>query len=172
MTPSITNDQIMTALRTFLIAILPDGVEVVAGQVNRVSEPKASDFVVMTPSARRRLSTNVVTWSGAQPSMLDHAHAIACDVQLDIHGENGTDNATVITTLFRDDYGVAAIDNAIFAPLYASDGRQMPFVNGEQQYEDRWIVTVTLQAVPVISTPQQFAGSLSTNISAIGSAHS
>lgn len=52
-------DQVLVSLRAFLLSVLPAGVEVIVGQVNRVAEPAGSDFVVMTPTMRRRLETNV-----------------------------------------------------------------------------------------------------------------
>ena len=59
MTVSPTQSDVFTALRSFLIAILPAGVDVVQGLDNRVAEPKDTDFVVMTELFRQRLSTNV-----------------------------------------------------------------------------------------------------------------
>lgn len=53
--------EIQAALRTALLAILPDGVEVIEGQDNNVAEP-AADFVVMTVIRRERISTNVDTY--------------------------------------------------------------------------------------------------------------
>lgn len=61
MTPSVTDSAIFTALRSFLLAILPAGTEVVQGQVNRVAEPQVADFIVITPLRRIRLATNVDT---------------------------------------------------------------------------------------------------------------
>lgn len=59
MTP--TQSDVLTVLRAFLLAVLP-GLEVVLAQVNRVPEPKGSDFVTMTPLFQNRLSTNVDTY--------------------------------------------------------------------------------------------------------------
>lgn len=59
MTPSPTQSQAQQALRSFLLNVLPAGVAVVLGQVNRVAEPSAADFVVMWPIRRERLRTNV-----------------------------------------------------------------------------------------------------------------
>lgn len=59
LTVTPNQSQIQTSLRAFMLAILPDGVEVIAGQTNRTPEPHASDFVVMTVIRRTRLSTNV-----------------------------------------------------------------------------------------------------------------
>ncbi len=59
MTPSPTQSNVQAALRNFLLAVLPDGVEVVAGQPNRVPEVEGDDFVIMTPIRFMRLETNV-----------------------------------------------------------------------------------------------------------------
>lgn len=58
MTPSPTQSNIQAALRSFLLSVLPAGVDVIAGQINRVAEPRAGDFVVLTPSHFKRLRTN------------------------------------------------------------------------------------------------------------------
>ena len=58
MTVAPTQSQIQTALRAFLLNVLPPNVECIEGQDNRVPEPKCVDFVVMTPIRRTRLSTN------------------------------------------------------------------------------------------------------------------
>ncbi len=87
-----------------------------------------------------------------------------CVVQMDVHGPASLDNAQIISTLFRDAYAVnyfadhASGDSIV--PLYNDDPRQMPFINGEQQYEDRYIVTVHMQVNQKIRVAQQFADQL------------
>lgn len=56
---SLTEEQIFTALRSFLLSILPSGIEVVQAQTNYVAPPSGSDYVTMTSSMTERLSTNV-----------------------------------------------------------------------------------------------------------------
>lgn len=83
-------------------------------------------------------------------------------MQLDVHGDDGDDNAQKIATLLRDPYAVekmAAVDPSV-VPLYAEDPRQIPFTNAEQQVETRYVVEAVLQANQVVTIPQQFAGSL------------
>lgn len=62
---SLTQAQMFQALGNFLTAILPAPAEVVRGQVNRVPEVSAADFVVMTPIGRRCLRTNVDEYADA-----------------------------------------------------------------------------------------------------------
>ena len=57
---NLTQSNIQTALRSFLLSILPTGWQVFEGQDSRVSEPSGTDFVIMTPILRERLETNIV----------------------------------------------------------------------------------------------------------------
>lgn len=87
-------------------------------------------------------------------------------VQLDVHGDVSADNAQIITTLLRDAYGVDALQelNSDVFPLFASEPRQIPFKNGEQQYEDRWVVEANLQANQTVVVPQQFADQVTVDV--------
>lgn len=81
-------------------------------------------------------------------------------VQVDIHGPASGDNALRLETLFRSEYGTAAFGSVEVIPLYCDSPRQMPFLNAEQQVEERWTVDVHLQLSAAVSTPQQFADTL------------
>lgn len=163
-TISLTESATLAALRTVLLAIVPAGVEVVQGQVNRVAQPAGADFVVYTPILRNRLSTNVDKYddqpTASPPIGLRLSLApTQVTVQLDVHGPASADNAQMISTLMRDEWATlafAAIGPDV-QPLYADDPKQMPFENGEDQTENRWTIDCVLQANPVISTPQDFA---------------
>lgn len=80
-------------------------------------------------------------------------------VQCDVHGPSSADNATILSTLFRDQYAVSAFIDAGYAisPLFTDDPRQAPFINAEQQFEERWIVDVHMQVNITIVVTQQFA---------------
>src|SRR5713226_8903203 len=56
-TISLTETQGFTALRSFIIGVLPAAVEVFQGQENRVPEPAGADFIVMTSLRQERLGT-------------------------------------------------------------------------------------------------------------------
>lgn len=174
-TISILEDAVFAALRTFLTGILADTVEVVKGQENRVGEPESDDFVAMTPLFRTRLSTNVTTYTdtGTNPGTRNSRAAFAFHIQLDVHGPNSGDNATIIATLFRDEYAVIQFNaqNPNITPLYCDDPKQMPFINGENQYEDRWIITAVVQYNPVTQTPQDFADELDISIVSVDAAY-
>ena len=87
-------------------------------------------------------------------------------VQLDVHGPNAGNNSQIISTLFRDEYAVDqfAASGYAMAPLYVSDPKQMPFINAEQQYEDRWTIDAVLEAIPVVTVAQDFAGAATVSL--------
>jgi hypothetical protein len=95
-------------------------------------------------------------------------------VQLDIHGPSAADNVRVIDTLFRSEVGTDAFTESGFdiAPLYCNEARQMPaFVNAEQQYEWRWSMDACMQVNPIVSTPQQFADTLTPTVIVVDAAY-
>lgn len=154
-----TEDVLMQVLGDFLTAIL--GIEVSQGQLNRVPEPRGPNFIIMTPSRRVILATT--THSEIDDELeqaVTRQRSTRADVQLDFYGPQSADNAQVFTTLFRDDYGCEAMEGTGVQPLYCDDGHQMPLVNGEFQYEARWTVSASLQINPLVSTPAQFADTL------------
>ena len=257
-TLSITEAQILTVLRSFLLSVLPPGVEIIRAQINRVPEPIGQEFVVMTPLLRSRLSTNVDDYADAsmmgfitgtvltvtavefgaivvgapvygdgvlpgtritafltgtggigtytvtpsqtvpsgdevpfyllaesgEPLLTEDGRHILLDsfipagtpiplfagtmsalqatmvtVQLDVHGAASADNVQIITTLFRDEYACQFFTALLpeLQPLYTSEPRQAPFLNGEAQIEYRWTVDAVMQANPIVTVPQQFA---------------
>jgi len=164
-----TQAALLTAVRSFLVSILPAGVEVIKGQGNRVPEPKVADFVVLTPMFRERLATDVDRYTDgypAAPSVVAVDQSTQVTIQADVHGPNSGENAQIITTMWRDEYGCNVFKSvgSTARPLYTSDPRQMPFINAEQQYEDRWSVDLVLHAHIVVTAPQDFAATIAVGL--------
>lgn len=225
---NLTESNILSALRSYLLTVIPPSIEIVRGLDNRVPEPIGPDFITMTPVLQERIETNVDNYADSaftgsiagntmtitnvllgalsvgatlfgtgisagttvtalgtgtggdgtytvSPAQTLASTTIAAGVQtlmqpvkvtiqLDIHGPNSADNTQIITTTWRDEYAVEqlALANSGFdlAPLFHSEPKQIPFLNGEQQIEERWIIDLVLQANPIVTVPQQFASSL------------
>lgn len=162
-TVSITEENVFTVLRNFLVGVLPSTVEVIDGQDNRVPEPASPDFITMTSGIKVRLSTNIDGYTDGYPSEPGSENFLAptqFSIQLDIHGPNSSDNAQLITTLMRDDYACEQMQLSVsgfdVAPLYTDDPKQIPFINSEKQYENRWVVECVLQFNPIVQVPMQF----------------
>ena len=105
---------------------------------------------------------SAVLASGARSAMMETEVLYQCDV----HGPNSNDNAELISTLFRDEWGfeeflraskAAGLDPSLITPLYADDPKQVPFINDQNQFEYRWIVEARIQAnQTAVNIPQQF----------------
>ncbi|MEX3628091.1 MAG: hypothetical protein VB138_00135 [Burkholderia sp.] len=174
-TISITQSDVFATLRSFLLAILPAGTEVVQAQQNDVGEPVGPDFVVMNSIASPRLATSVDSYadSGTNPGTRNSMQAIEARLQLDVHGPNGGDNAAIISTLFRDEYACIqfATVNPDIQPLYCENPRQMPFINAQNNYEQRWIIELAIEYNPITQTPQDFADEVIPQIVSVDAAY-
>jgi hypothetical protein len=166
--PSPTKKQLQTLTRGFLLSILPaTGWEVVEGQINRVPEPTDPMFVAVIAGGVKRLATVVDTWSDDivdRPTTLQHEQSVEAHMQLQVFGAQSMDGVNLITTLLRSSYGVTQFLGSGIAPLYCDDGQQVPFIDGERQYEDRWILEAVFQMSVQISTTQQFADTLEVDL--------
>lgn len=155
-------DGLFTALGDFLAGMLPANTPITQGLGNRVPEPlPAAGFVVMTPTTVLRLSTTVDTWDQTltDPITLDHTQSVQVGMQVDFYGALSFDWMSTFTTLFRNTVGCDALGPNC-QPLYCDDGTQAPLIDGEEQYEQRWLVNAQLQYNPVVSTAQDFADTL------------
>jgi hypothetical protein len=158
---SINDNDILEQVRQFLLAVLPSGVDAIQGQDNRVPEPIAGDFVVMTSMNFTELSTARETFQvQAGEGSLAILKPIQWKVQLDVHGDNSASNAATIALAWKSAWAAAFLDGTPITPLYADDPIQAPFMNAEEQYETRWTVTIYLQANPVLTMPQDYATSV------------
>lgn len=155
---SITTDiaevDVFTAMLAFLTSFLPTGTQVIQGQNNLAAMPLGG-FVCMTSAGIDRLSTNVDTYtSSAQTKSI--LTPTRYDMQLDFYGPSAQIWCMQASALFRDQY---ATDNmpANIQPLYADNPLQMPLIDGEDQYEERWKLTASLQYNPLTTIGQQSA---------------
>lgn len=158
MTASVTPtvDDVLVDVRNFCLSIVPAGVQVIKGIVNLVPPPLPTPgFVVMTPLFRDRLATNVDTYTGSVPSQMSHRQSTRIDIQLDVYGKGAGSWAAMMTTLWRDEYACDLMKSC--QPLYMDDGRMMPLIDAESQYEERWCLVATAQYSPVVTVDQGFA---------------
>lgn len=165
---SPTQSDIQVILRSFLLSILPSGVECIAGQANRVPEPQVADFIVMTAINRERIATNLDTWSDIPLNgIASFMQATKVTIQLDVHGPTSAENAQILSTMLRDGKSVDYFNNLNknITPLLADNPRQVAFINAEEQFETRWIVDCLIQAnQTVTNVPQDFAAIVNVNL--------
>lgn len=148
-----------------IIDVLADYLEPLAGlciqaQANRVPMPKGQ-FCVLTPLRFPRLSTTreVKGDTGdAATSTTGYTEVRQADIQVDFYGENAGDRAIAVETTFASDYAWSKIKSldARLAPLYSSPAIQAPMINAEDQWEERYLLTLSLQVHITVSLPQDY----------------
>jgi hypothetical protein len=84
-------------------------------------------------------------------------------IQADFYGASAGDWCAAVKTVWRTPYATAQFPAGI-APLYCDDGNESPLITGEEQYERRWALTMSLQYNPIVVVPLQSADSLEMNI--------
>lgn len=171
--PSITIDDVITALIAFLqpfvgnfngTAITPNvPTPIVRGQVNQVNPPQPA-FVKVTEILRRALDTPVFENSSdpdVQQATVKNTKQF--DIQIDFYGSNAGDWSAAVENVWRSPYAPEQFP-AGTAPLYCSDAHQAPLITGEEQYENRWVITASVEYNPVVIVPQQSATQIETSI--------
>lgn len=155
---SITVDQVIDALAAVLAPFVPG--QIVRGQVNRVALP-SNPCCVLTeimqvdlsiPSADYRPPTDPIPAIGTATLV----GPTRIDVQADFYGAQAGEYCKAAMMVFRSFWGFDQFP-ANIKPLYTSDGHQAPLTTGEQQYESRWTLTVSMQYNPTVTVPQDFA---------------
>ncbi len=160
-TISITETQVFTVLRAFVLSLVDLGPDnVIRGLQNRVAMP-AGDFIELTPLLNSALSTNVQSYAPDAYASLNK-RATKFTVQIDCYGDLAMDRANLLSMMLRSPYACEqfAASGLDMQPLYADDAHQLPFVSGESQYMERWHFDAAIQINPVVSVPQGFATSL------------
>ena len=158
---NINEGAIFKALGDFLSLVVIAGTVVERGQANRVAPPAAVNYVVMIPLYQERISTNLDQY----PYVLNVTanktvqQDTKVTVQVDTYGPLAGDNAQLITSLFFDEFGCNSFSASGFdmQPLFSSQPRQEPFSDSNQQVEEHWYITLTMQVNPIVTMPQQFA---------------
>ncbi|MCP1202252.1 phage neck terminator protein [Acetobacter oryzoeni] len=169
---NLSEDDVTTALRAFLLSILPAGTEVRLGQQNRVVAPLGL-FVLMTIVVRQQIATNGSKYGIGTRTVSRQEHVT---IQVSVFGPGAGDMIERIVTLFRDPYACQFFQQerpqGDVAPLYADDPRQTGFINGERQYENNWNADLHLQANYQYTIAQQFADAATIDLINVDAAYS
>lgn len=157
-------DRVFVGLQAWLMDALGlDGNHVVQGLGNGVPPPKGP-YVSMNKQGQRRLGTNVASYQD-QPAASPAVETMTLEQSEDLviaancYGPSSASWAVIVATVFRSDLAVDFLAPYGVTPLWADDPTPIPLVNGEEQYEERWLVKLHLQFKPGVTAPMQFMNS-------------
>ena len=146
--PDKTVDNAIDALGDYLALFTT--APIIRGFDNRTPMPKPP-FIVLTEVLTKPLCKPIETYGDTVETMIDHNQI---DVQVDFYGWDLSDTALAFMQTFRSLWATTNLASWI-APLYCSDIVKSPLTNAEEQYEQRWIVTVSMQYNAAVTLPQQ-----------------
>lgn len=151
----MTVDNAIVALADFLQPLMPVGTQIVRAQANRVPQP-AAPCIVLTELMQVQLETTSVTYRGVA-AQSDYVQPKRLDVQMDFYDGQAAEMCTIAQTILRSNYATssAAWPDGV-SPLYCNEGLQSPLITGEQQYESRWTLTVSLQYNAPVTVSQDY----------------
>lgn len=159
----ITDNEVYTGVAGFVALCVPQGTTITRGQQNRFAMPSGDCVILTTLGAPERVGTNkddIVPVVNAQGQITGFTAGVAADfmyqVQADFYSPQAESWAMSAELLWRDNIGIDAMPVGM-KPLY-SDGRmQLPLVGGEQQWIQRWTMTLVLDYQPTWTQPAQGA---------------
>ncbi|ENP0422084.1 hypothetical protein EVK84_15890 [Edwardsiella piscicida] len=92
------------------------------------------------------------------------------DIQVDIYGDSAGDRAVTLETVFASSYAydlIKAIDARV-APLCSAAAIQAPMIDAEQQWQERYTLTVSLQVHMTASFPEPYFDKAEVSVDPVG----
>lgn len=159
----LIDTSVFTALRAFILDTLGTAVtEVVRAPVNRVPAPKNYPYIIMSPLSKTEIAWPSINISDplVQPQSESITMPTEFAIQLDAFGPTAGDIMQMLYQTIQspnafDFFNTYSIQGV--APIYADAPNQAPFVDGEAEYEVRWIMRLRLQYNPTLTTAVQTA---------------
>jgi hypothetical protein len=150
---SPTLSVLFTGLSAWIQSTLGLAQAFVVQELQNLAAMPNGPFACMTHKTQKRLGEMVSTFS---PSLGQETYQQDLDftIQLDLYGPASGDWAAVVIALWRSEMTVNFLAAYGLTPLWADDPIEMSLVDGEEQFEERWIVMLHLNYQPSVTAAQ------------------
>ena len=156
----MTEADFMTALHGYISSITGmDGKRIFRGYQSRMVLPKDGQYCIYTPIIRQRRGTNVYDFDAEgkldTENGIDNISAlILIDVQVDFYGENAMSHAQTIEIASRSYLGSNYFKQTgtDVRVCTATNPRNLTGIDTSNQYESRWMVTLTVEVNSTIAS--------------------
>lgn len=152
-TINLTDSDIFTALRARFADLLGVNIEIVQCQYNDVPLPRG-DFVVINSLSKSQMSFPVTEYDGELEEKAI-TQPIECGFQVDFLGTKASEWAVIAQGIFSSQFANEGMPDSVRI-LFATEFRQIAFINEASQYEQRFTGEVVVQYNPTIAMPQEF----------------
>jgi hypothetical protein len=160
---NITDSEVYAGLIAFIATIVPSGTPIVKGQQNRVAMPNVPCVVLTTLGATRRIGTNadsIEALTNTEGEITGFEVSVQADfeytVQADFYSPDAESWAMAVELVWRDKIAFASMP-AGMKPLYSEGRQQLPIVAAEDQWIQRWTMTLVLDYQPIYTQATQAA---------------
>lgn len=160
-----TEDQIFDAVWGFVDTIFGSTISalIFKGFQNMTSTPPGTSYIVVSPGVVVRENQSVRSYDAVNGLSLNERDT-HYSYQVDCYGPSGPDYANTVAIAWRtlwaceyfDGTGTVSPGALPVTPLYADEPQQLNIVNGEMQYEQRFMLKLYLQANQIVALPQDF----------------
>lgn len=143
----LSEPDLYTAMYNFALAFGKPDLQpgnIIRGWENRsYLPPQTNEYAVVTPMLSARRGTNVTLPPDAEGN-ITIAELKQCTVQFDFCADNETakQRAETVELVSRDPIAAAFLEPYGITPLYADDAHDMSFVDGSDQFVQRFNVTL------------------------------
>jgi len=137
------------------------------GFQNNTATPLGS-YIIVSPGVNQRQDALRRDYDIANGKVLNQRHT-TYSYQVDCFGPAGPDLATIVSIAWRTLTACDALEGKAITPLYADEPQQLNIVNGENMYEQRFMLKLYAQINQTVTQDQDFfSGAVPIDIAAPG----
>lgn len=165
----ISDSDVYIALEGFFKLIVPNGTPIVRGQQNRTPMPNVPFVLMTTMGATRRIGTNLETTEATvvNGEITAFEALVEADFEYSVQADfySATDKtgfaaseswAMATELLWRSKAGWYFMPAGI-KPLYSEGRQQLPLVGDDNQWTQRWTMTLVIDYAPTFTLATQAA---------------
>jgi hypothetical protein len=162
---NLTDANVYQALGGFVALAVPTGTAILRGQQNRIPMPDVPCVILTTIGTPKRIGTNA---DGTAPVIVDDeltgfTASVTADfeyrVQADFYSPDAESWAMSAELLWLDNIAFTAMPQGM-KPLYSEGRMQLPIIGAENQWLQRWVMTLVLDYQPTWTQATEAATSL------------
>jgi hypothetical protein len=157
-----TEDEVFDTMWGFIAALFDVSVQpyIFKGFQNVTATPAGVTYVVISPGVKTRFNQGTRSYD-ALNLLSNNERSTQYSYQVDCYGPLGPDYADIVSTAWRTMWACDQLSNyglvtPLIEPLFADEPSQLNIVNGEMQYEQRYMTKLYGQVNTVVGLPQDF----------------
>lgn len=136
-----------------------------AGYSNKVELPQSNNYIVFTVLNPVRTGTPIiVNESTSEYGRVTSYQDFRLEVQIDFYGDFAFDRANDIINISRTDFLCSFFKPYNIQPIACDDARNLTGVSGENEYVERWMVSLEIDYRDAVSVSQEVFNTAELNI--------